>query len=127
MGIAQSLAEVVAAFRGVSVGGNETSDGTPLRATSDPADIQTPTAWIPVPDINFQFSKRRLECTWVVYLIAPNSPKQNTTTDHLAAMIDAVTGLYPFTTGEIYSLTLPGGVSAQAYKLTWNSHIVIGD
>jgi hypothetical protein len=126
VGIASALAEVVAAFRGVSV---SVDNGAPfyLRATSDPQDIQTPTAWIPLPETEFQFQKKRLSCNWTVYLVAPNSPKQRTTTEHLSAMIDAVAGLFPFKTGELYSLTLAGGVVAQSYKLTWNSTTAIGD
>lgn len=127
MSIASALNGVVAAFRGVSVAGSATLDAYPLRAVSDPADIQTPTVWVPVPDIRFQFHKHRAEVTWTAYLIAPNSPKQNTTTDWLSQMIDAVTGLFPFTTGELYSLNLPGGVTAQAYRLTWESHVTIGE
>lgn len=125
MGIAAALAEVTDAFRGVSVDVN--GETYFLRATSDPGDIQTPTAWIPVPDVEFFFSKKRLDVTWVAYLLAPNAPKQRTTTEHLSAMIDAVSGLFPFTSGELYSLSLQGGVSAQSYKLTWHSHIAIGD
>lgn|SRR6185312_11274309 len=117
---------VVAGFHGVSVAGSATMDAYPLRAVSDPADIQTPTVWVPLPDISFQFHKQRAEVTWTAYLVAPNSPKQKTTTEWLSQMIDAVTGLFPFTTGELFTLTLPGGVAAQAYKLTWQSHIAIG-
>jgi hypothetical protein len=120
VGIAAALAEVVDAFRGVSV------NGDPLRATADPQNIQTPSVWVPTPDVNFRYNKERAEITWSAYLIAPNAPKQHTTTEHLARMIDAVTGLFPFTTGESYTLTLPGGVSAEAYKLTWIQHITIG-
>ena len=81
MGIARALSgEVVAAFRGVSVEG-EAIDAYPLRAVSEPADIQTPTVWIPLPDVEFQFSKQRLDVTWTAYLIAPNAPKQRTTTE----------------------------------------------
>lgn len=127
MGISDALSAVVAAFRGVSVGGSATLDAYPLRAVSDPQDIQTPTVWVPLPDINFQFGRTRAEITWTAYLIAPNAPKQKTTTEWLSNMVDAVTGLFPFTTGELFSLTLPGGVTAQAYKLTWLSHTVIGD
>lgn len=126
MGIATALADVVDAFRGVSVSGSAI-DAYPLRAVSDPQDVQTPTAWIPLPDVEFQFHKGRLDVTWTAYLVAPNAPKQRTTTEHLSAMIDAVTGLFPFTSGELFSLTLPGGVTAQAYKLTWHSLIAIGD
>lgn len=125
MGIASSLAEVVDAFRGVSVEG-ENIDAYPLRATSDAANIQTPTVWIPLPDTTFNFAKRRLTVNWVAYLVAPNAPKQQTTTEHLGAMLDAVTGLFPFTTGELYTLTLPGGVTAQSYRLSWSSDIAIG-
>jgi hypothetical protein len=124
VGIAQALADVVAAFHGASVDVN--GEVYYLRATTEPADIQTPIVWIPLPDIEFQFAKQRASVNWVAYLLAPNAPKQRTTTDHLGAMIDAVTGLFPFTTGELYSLTLPGGVSAQSYRLSWRSQIPIG-
>ena len=126
MGVASALVEVLAAFRGVSAGGSETMDAQPLRATQDPNDIQTPTVFVPPPDVEFQFSKRRLQVTWTAYLVAPNSPKQKTTTEWLSSMIDAVTGLFPFTSGELYSLTLAGGTPAQTYKLTWQSIIQIG-
>jgi hypothetical protein len=119
-GIADALTRVVDAFRGVSV------DGDPLRATADPENIQTPSVWIPTPDIEFRFEKNRASITWTAYLIAPNAPKQRNVTEHLAKMIDAVTGLFPFTSGEAYTLTLSGGVSAQAYKLSWIDHTAIG-
>lgn len=125
--MAAALDEVVAAFRGVSVGGSDIEDGYQLRATSDPQDVQTPSVFVPVPDAEFQFNKRRLFVTWTAYLVAPSNSKQRTTTEHLSAMVDAVTGLFPFTTGELYSLTLPGGSPAQSYKLTWQSSIAIGE
>lgn len=127
MGIATAMEDVIAAFRGVSVGGSETADGVPLRATSDPADIQTPTVWVPLPDVEFQFNKNRILANWAAYLLAPNAPKQRTTIEHLAAMVDAVAGLFPFATGDLYTLTLAGGTSAQAYRLTWHSTIAIGE
>lgn len=127
MGIAIALAEVLDAFRGVYVAGSASMDAQPLRATQDPNDIQTPTVFVPPPDIEYQFSKRRLHVTWSAYLVAPNSPKQRTTTEWLSAMIDAVAGLYPFTTAELFSLTLAGGAPAQSCKLTWQTQIPIGE
>ena len=127
MGIATALVDVLNAFRGVSVSGSPTMDAQPLRATQDPNDIQTPTVFVPPPDVDFQYSKRRLQVTWTAYLVAPNSPKQRTTTEWLSVMIDAVAGLFPFTSCELFSLTLAGGVPAQSYKLTWQSIIAIGE
>jgi len=127
VGLETALGEVLAAFRGVSVAVSPTTDAYTLRATSDPNDIQTPTVYVPLPDVEFMFNKGRLDVAWAAYLVPPNAPKQRTTTEHLSAMVDSVAGLYPFTTGELYSLTLPGGTSAQAYKLTWHSHIPIGE
>ena len=126
MSLSDAVAEVLAAFRGVSVAGRATLDAYPLRATDDAGDIQTPTVWLPVPELTFQYSKQRALVTWTAYLLAPNSPKQRTTTDYLSLMIDAVAGLFPFTSGSLYTLTLQGGTVAQAYQLTWISHIAIG-
>lgn len=101
-------------------------DAQPMRAVHDPNDIQTPTVFVPTPNVEFQYSKQRATLEWTAYLVAPNAPRQGTVTDWLSAMVDAVTGLFPFTSGELFTLTLAGGVPAQAYKLTWNAHTKIG-
>ena len=123
MGIATALAEVVAAFRGVSVGGSETEDGYPLRAVSEPQDIQTPAERVDsyVPEIEFMFGKNRIDATWTVYLIAPYSPKQRTSTDHISAMIDAVTGLY--TVLQLDSRTLQSDASGRRYSTVIQAHM----
>lgn len=121
-GLAEAIETVVARFRGVQV------DGQPLRAFSEPTDVNPPCVFVPPPDVTFQFHKHRLAVTWTAYVVAPTGPRQPGAFGHLAAIVDAVAGLFPFTAGDLYTLTLPGGgPPAQAYRLTWNATIAIGD
>lgn len=121
-GLGTAIGAVVAAFQGVNV------NGSPLRAFSEPTDVNPPCVFVPPPDVAFVFAKRRLDVTWTAYLVAPTANRQPGAFGHLAAMVDAVSGLYPFTTADLYTLTLPGGgPPSQAYRLTWRQTIPIGD
>lgn len=120
-GLADAVAQVVARFRTVTV------NGSPLRCTDDPNTVVPPTVWVPLPDVTFRYDKGRALVTWAAFLVASPTPKQGVQTGHLAAIIDAVTGLFPFTSGDLYNLTLPGeGQPAPAYRLQWQSVIRIG-
>jgi hypothetical protein len=119
--LADAIGAVADSFGGVLVA------GVPLRVYTDSTQVNPPCAFIPPPDLAYQFSKRRAEVTWVAYLVAPQPGRQDSTSGHLAALLDAVAGLYPFTTAELFDLTLPGGgPSTQAYRLTWIQTIAIG-
>jgi hypothetical protein len=119
--VADALAAVLGTFRGVSVA------GAALRAWDDPNDVVPPGVFVPLPEIAFRFSKRCLDLTWTAYLVGPNAPTARGTADSLAAMVDAVTGLFPFTSGDVFTLTPPGGGPAfTCYRLQWLDKIPIG-
>lgn len=120
-GLSEALAGVLGTFSGVSLG------GAPLRAFSDPTDVTPPCVFVPLPDIAFRFSKRCLDLTWYAYVVGPNSPTARGTTESIAVVLDAVAGLFPYTSGDVYQLTLPGGgPPAQAYRLQWLDRIPMG-
>src|SRR3954464_11071294 len=98
-GLSDAMEVVLAAFRGVQV------NGAPLRAVSDPADVNPPCVFVPPPDMAFQFHKGRAEVTWSAYLVAPTAPRPAGGLGHLATILDALMGLFPYTTGDLYSLT----------------------
>jgi hypothetical protein len=120
-GLSDALAAVISTFQTVRVG------GTPLRAFSDPTDVTPPCVFVPLPDMAFRFSKRCLDLTWSAYLVGPNAPTARGTAESIADVLDAVVGLFPYTSGDLYQLTLPGGgPGAPSYRLQWLDRIPIG-
>lgn len=120
MGLAQAVADVLAAFRAVDLGEHK------LRAFDDASNVNPPCVWLPVPALEFQYGKRVVVVTWQAYLVAPNSSTQSVTPT-LSELVDAVVGLFPFTDGTPTALTLPGGGQpVPSYQLAWSSRIPIG-
>lgn len=121
-GLADAIADVLATFRAVQL-----PDGSQLRATDDSAQVTPPTVWVPVPTIEFNYSKRVLNVTWQAYLVAPASSTKSVTPT-LAQLVDAVAGLFPFTTGQPQLLTLQGGGQpVPSFQVTWLARITIGE
>jgi len=115
MGLHAEVQAVLARFRELG-----------LRAFDDSGKVDPPCVWIPTPALEFNFGKGQISITWQAYLVAPN---QNLTSvsPSLSELVDAVSGAFPFTEGEPYSLTLPGGGQpVPAYQLTWSSRSKIG-
>lgn len=121
MGLAAAVQEVLTTFRAVTL-----PTGAQLRAFDDSATVSPPCVWVPVPAIEFQFGKRVLDVTWQAFLVAPNTSTQSVTAT-LSGLVDAVTGLFPYTSGNPQPLTLPGGGQpVPAYQLTWSARVPIG-
>lgn len=119
-GLAEGVQDVLDRFRSATLNGN------PLRVTSDAGQITPPCVWVPAPDIDFQFSKRCLDVSWSAYLVAPNQSLASISPT-LSDLVDAVTGLFPFTTGRPQLLTLQGGGQpVPSYLLTWSARVPIG-
>lgn len=120
MGLAAALDAVLGKFRTVDV------NGAPLRAFDDSGQVNPPCVWVPVPSIEYQFGKGVLQVEWQAYLVAPNQALTSVSPT-LSALVDAVAGLFPFTSGTPFLLTLPGGGQpVPSYQLTWNDRIPIG-
>lgn len=121
MGLALALGDVLTTFRSATL-----PDGSSLRVFDDSAQVNPPCVWVPVPAVTFQFGKRVLDVTWQAYLVAPNSSTKSVSST-LSDLVDAVTGLFPFTDGSPQPLTLPGGGQpVPSYQLTWSARIPIG-
>jgi hypothetical protein len=121
-GLSDALALVVKTFQTAVL-----SDGSQLRAFSEPADVTPPCVFVPLPDLAFRFSKRCIEVTWSAYLVGPNAPTARGTAENIATVLDAVIGLFPYRTGDLYQLNLAGGgPPAQTYRLQWLDQIPMG-
>jgi len=121
MGLAAAVDGVLATFRAV-----ELPDGSQLRAFDDSAQITPPCVWLPVPSIEFQYSKRVLSVTWQAFIVAPPSSTKSVTPT-LSQLVDAVSGLFAFTDGSPQLLTLQGGGQpVPSYRITWLARIPIG-
>lgn len=121
MGLAEAVADVLARFRAVTI------DGKPLRVFDDSAKVAPPCVWVPVPDVEFQYGKRVLVVQWQAYLVAPNQSTESVSAT-LSALLDAVVGLFPFTSGTPFPLTLQGGGQpVPSYQLVWSARIPIGE
>jgi len=120
MGLAVALGDVLTRFRSATLAGE------PLRATDNSAQVNPPCVWVPVPSVDFQYGKRVLVVEWQAYLVAPNQSTASVPTT-LSDLVDAVVGLFPFTSGTPYPLTLQGGGQpVPSYQLTWSARIPIG-
>ncbi len=120
-GLSSALAEVVARFAAVTIGGK------PLRVFTDPNDVTPPCVFVPLPDLAFRFAGDRARATWSAFVVGPNAPAQTGTVENIATVLDAVAGLFPYTEGELFTLTLPGGgPAAQSYRLTWLQTMRVG-
>ena len=111
MGLAAALDQVLATFRAVQL-----PDGSQLRAFDDSAQVTPPCVWVPVPTLEFNFSKRVASVTWDAYLVAPPSSTKSVSPT-LSQLVDAVTGLFPFTTGQPQLLTLHVAMTGAAVLL----------
>jgi hypothetical protein len=121
MGLAEAVADVLAKFRTATI------NGKPVRVFDDSAKIAPPCIWLPVPNVEFHYGKRVLIVEWQAYLVAPNQSTESVSAT-LSALVDAVTGLFPFTGGTPYPLTLQGGGQpVPSYQLVWSARIPIGD
>lgn len=119
-GLADAVADVLAAFAG------RTLNGDPLRVTDDSNVVNPPAVWVPMPSLTFLFSKRCIEAEWSAFLVAPNTSTTSVSAT-LSGLLDAVIGLYPFVDADPQPLTLPGGgLPAPSYRLTWTSRIPMG-
>jgi hypothetical protein len=120
MGLAEAVAKVLERFSSV------TFNGAPLRVSDDSAQVNPPCVWVPVPGLDFNFQKGQMEATWSAYLVAPNNNTLSVS-QTLSELLDAVSGLFPFTTATAHPLLLQGGGQPHpSYQLTWHSRIRIG-
>lgn len=119
-GLEDAMTAVVEKFRTATI------DGYPLRVTTDENRLVAPCVYIPLPDLAFRMGPTRVDVTWVVYLVANNS-EADVATFNLAQLVDAVAGLFPFTSGATWLLSIPGGgTQTRAYQLTWSDKTTIG-
>jgi hypothetical protein len=120
--VARALEDVVTRFRSVQL------PTGPLRAFSDPNDVTPPCVFVPLPDLAYRFSRGFVTATWHAYIVGPNAPGQSGTVENIATVLDAIERLFPWTAGDLYTLTLPGGgPPAQSYRLEWVATIPIGE
>lgn len=116
MSLARGVADILAMFTGAGV-----------YAVDDVRNLNTPCVYVIPPEGRFRFDRGRLEVDWVAYLVAADTGTTSATSG-LSRLLDAVTGLAPFTTFTRDAVNDPnGGDPLPAYRLTWTSTVTIGD